>query len=284
MAFYVNAQSLLSDARLRLDALGEASSILIVEGNDDKRLFYTRMSATSDVMPTDGKKLLRLALESIRESDKGHILFVTDCDYDVPAGDLHGGPDVIITTSCDVESDLIALGILDKVAVEVVPHAIASKGSAEKIGTDVREHAERMTLPLGRIRMAAQPLGVDLSLEDIDFSKYWDKKTKVVLEDKLIRITLDHLAKELNITREEWEERLLATPNTSTVCHGKDLVKAAQMFFRYLYKMDNKITPDILAMMMRLAVDQTLFESWSVVKRIRAWENRCGRKVLENAA
>ena len=137
MPFYVSAQALLADVRLRLDALGEESSVLVVEGHDDKRLFYTRMSASADVIPSGGKRLLRSALGVLLETDKGRVLFFTDCDYDVPAGILRGGPDVIITATCDVESDLIHLGILDKVAVEVVPQAIASKDSAAKIGATV---------------------------------------------------------------------------------------------------------------------------------------------------
>src|ERR1035441_1034356 len=144
MSFYVTAQALLSDVRLRLDALGEKSSVLMVEGNDDKRLFYARINAGSDVIPAPGKKLLRSALELILDADKGRILFFTDCDYDVGTGDLRGGPNVVITASCDVESDLIGLGILEKVAREVVPQAIASNDSAARIGADVRKYAEKV--------------------------------------------------------------------------------------------------------------------------------------------
>ena len=283
MAFYVNAQALLSDARLRLDALGEESCILVVEGNDDKRLFYSRIDSNSDVLPTDGKKLLRMALDAIRASDEGRILFVTDCDYDVPAGELQGGPDVVITASCDVESDLIRLGILEKIAVEVVPRAIASKGSAEKIASDVLEHAERIAIPMGRIRMAAQPLGLDLNLDEIDFSKYCDRRSGSIRDGKLNQIVLNHIRKELDITKEEWEGRLLVASRNPILCNGKDLIKATQIFFRYLYQMDSKITPEMLTMMIRLAVDQVLFENWSVVKRIRAWEVRCGRQLLATA-
>jgi Protein of unknown function (DUF4435) len=282
--FYVSAQALLADVRLRLDALGEESSALVVEGNDDKRLFYSRVCASSDVIPTGGKTLLRSALESMLESDKGRVLFFTDCDYDVASGDLHGGPDIVITASCDVESDLIDLGILDKLAVEVVPQAISSKDSATRIGTNVREHAEKAALPLGRIRMAAQPFGVDLELEEIDFSKYWDKKSKTVLADKLYKVIRDHISAKVGISQTEWDERLRQIPTNPILCHGKDLAKAAQMFFRYLYKMDNKITSGMLIMMMRLAIDESTFESWSVVKRIRAWEARSSRRLLTTPA
>lgn len=280
MSNYVNAQSFLSDVRLRLDALGPKSTVLVVEGNDDRRLFITRIISSSDVVPASGKTLLRSALELIRETDKGRVLFFTDCDYDVPAGTLHGGPDVVITESCDVESDLVNLGVLAKVSVEVVPQAITAKDMPLKIETRVREYAQRLALPFGRIRMAAQPFGVNLKFEDIDFSKYWDDKTRKILSDKIYQVMWDHLSEDLNISRQDWDARLQEIPDNLVLCHGKDLVKAAQMFFRYLYKMDNKINKDVLAMMLRLAVDQKIFESWDVVKRIRKWEARYGSSML----
>lgn len=284
MPFYVSAHALLSDVRLRLDALGEESAVLVVEGNDDKRLFFTRMSSTSDIVPTGGKTLLRAALESIRDADKGRILFFTDCDYDVAAGKLHGGPDVVITTSCDVESDLIGLGVLARVAIEVVPQAIIAKDSPAKIEVSIREHAERLALPFGRIRMAAQPFGVDLQLDDIDFAKYWDKQAKKVLVEKIYQVMWDHLSGEVGINRQDWDARLQEISDNPLLCHGKDLVKAAQMFFRYLYKMDSVINKDVLAMMLRLVVDQEIFENWAVAKRIRKWEDRYGRPILSTSS
>ena len=248
------------------------------------RLFYARLAPSGDILPAGGKTLLRSALESMRDTDRGRIIFFTDCDYDVAAGVLHGGPDVVITASCDVESDLINLGILDKVAVEVVPDAIASKNSATSIGVAVREHAEMLALPMGRIRMAAQPLGLELDLDQVDFSKYWDKRNRAALTDKLYRIFWQHISERSEVTYEEWTARLSETPNNPMVCNGKDFAKGAQLFFRYLYKMDNKITVDMLLMMIRLAVDESMFESWSVVKRFRAWETRHSRVLLSTAA
>ena len=284
MPFYVNAQALLSDVRLRLDALGERSSALVVEGNDDKRLFYSHIAVDVDIVPAGGKKLLRSALQSILEQDKGRMLFLTDCDYDVAAGTLHGGPDVVITATCDVESDLINLGILEKLAVEVVPlRSIEAKDGAARIAAEIQSHAELIALALGRIRMAAQPLGVDLELEDIDLNKYWDRKRGRFLSDKLDQVIWERLTKETNISREDWEERVNQSPSDLLLCHGKDLLKAVQLFFRILYKMDNKITVDMLNIMMRLAMDQPQFERWKVVQRIRQWESRYGRVLLTSA-
>ena len=122
--------------------------------------------------------------------------------------------------------------------------------------------------------MAAQPFGVDLDFDDLDFSKYWDRRSKAILVDKLIKVVWNHINAEITLSFPEWQQRLNDVPSNPIFCHGKDLAKAAQAFFRYLYKMDSKVTTEILIMMMRLAVDHTIFENWSVVKRIRAWETK----------
>ncbi len=170
MAFYVSAEALLADVRLRLEGLGDHATALVVEGYDDKRIFYHRIASRAEVVPAGGKRLLRAGLAAISEKDRGKILFLTDCDYDVLGGTLRGGPDLVITNSCDVEADLIGLGILEKIVVEVVPGVVQNRDSATKVANYVRQCAELIAMPIGRIRIAAQPLGVDLELEKLDLA------------------------------------------------------------------------------------------------------------------
>lgn len=279
MPYYITPQSFLSEIRLRLDALGDDSAALVVEGPEDKKIFHHRISATATIIPATGKTRLRDALNSIADDDKGRILFLTDCDYDVPNGNLKGGPDIIITTNCDVEADLIRLGVLAKVAVEVVPKVVSTDISATRIEEIVRQHAEELTIHLGRIRMAAQPLGADLEFEELDFSKYWSEKNGISV-DKIYQVMWNHVHEKTSISRKEWNDRLNSIPYDPILCHGKDLLKATRMFLRRLYKMDNKITPDILAMMIRLAVDQHIFDQWEGTQRIRRWERNNNRRIL----
>lgn len=279
MPFYIDAQVLLADIRLRLEGLGAASSALVVEGPDDKRLFYRRIASTAEVVVAGGKRLVRSGLASMLERDHGRILFLTDCDYDVRTGELRGGSDVIITRGCDVEADLISLGILESLAVELAPQAVEAKGGASRVGLDVREHAEQMSLALGRIRMAGQPLGIDLNLDKLDLSKYWDKESNRVQTAKLTQTTWERI-KETGITRTEWQNKIDEMPTGGLMCNGKDLVRSSQLFFRILYGMNSKITAEIMAMMFRLTLDDERFESWTVVDRIRKREAQNGRKML----
>lgn len=285
MAFYVSAQALLADVRLRLDGLGDKSAALIVEGFDDKRIFYHRMADSAEVVPSGGKRLLRASLKAMIRDDNGRMLFLTDCDYDVFKGNLHGGPDVVITSTCDVESDLIDLGILEKVVVEVVPAVVQAKDAAAKVAADVCKCARAMALPLGRVRIASQPLGVDLEFANLDFAKYWDKVTYTPMIDKLHASMLTRLRKAgIDMTKERWEELIAGTPDDLMVCNGKDLIEAAQMILRTRYRMSHKITTEMMTSMIRLSLDQQHFEAWPVVRRIRVWEKRHGCALLAPTA
>jgi hypothetical protein len=285
MAEYVSAQALLADVRLRLDGHGRGAAALVVEGFDDKRLFYHRVVTTAEVVPAGGKRLLRAGLNAMLDDDKGRILFLTDCDYDVLNGTLHGGPDIIITGSCDVEADLISLGILEKVVVEVIPGTVETRGAAMRVAADVRGRAELIALPLGRIRIAAQPLGVDLELEDMDLAKYWNKSAGEVLTDKLATSIFARLKRGgVSLSKAEWLSLIDSTPNDVVVCNGKDLIAAAQMIMRVHYKMNNRVSAEMLTSMMRLAVDDSHFQTWSVVQRIHKWEERSGSFLLAAAA
>jgi hypothetical protein len=237
------------------------------------------MSSSATIVVAGGKTLLRAALLATTESDRGRILFLTDCDYDVRRGELLGGPDVVITHGCDVESDLIELGVLNRLAVELTPRAIETGASAARIGSDVRDHARMISVALGKVRMAGQALGVDLCLDKLDLSKVWDKDSDIVLSDKIEYITWARL-KQLGVSKAEWHTLLENAPKDILMCNGKDLVRAVQLFFRKLYGMNNNVTPEIIAMMLRLATSDDQFESWSVVARIHKWESRHERRLL----
>lgn len=282
MADYVDADALLADVRLRLDGLGDEAAVLVVEGADDKRIFYRRMAPVADVVPSScGKRLVRAGLAAMLPNDEGRILFLTDCDYDVLNGTLHGGPNVVITKACDVEADLIDLGVLEKVVLEVAPDAVTAKVAASRISADVSICAKAIARIIGRIRVVAQPIGVDLDFENWDLAKFWDARAGGPSIQKMHQTVLARLKRAgVIISPADWIALVDEIPDDDIICNGKDLVSAAQMILHTRYKMSHKVSKDTIAMMMRLALDDVLFENWSVVSRIRRWEKQHGRAML----
>jgi hypothetical protein len=277
MSFYVSAEALLADARLRLEAFGGTRGLVVVEGNDDLRIFYRRVQDPALVMPTGGRTLLLSALTNANEADRDRIVFVTDCDYAVRRGDLSGGHGLAITSGTDVESDLLDLGLLAPVVAEVVPSAVSSR-SVRKIANDILRLARVLALPVGRMRMAVQPLGVDLRFDELDFSRYWLQQKDEFDATKLLKVISDKLraaAVDVNLP-----SILGNVPNDDKMCHGKDLLSAIRTILIRNYSVDKKLTVEHYASMLRLAMDSDVFEDWTVVRRLRKWESTTSRSVL----
>jgi hypothetical protein len=279
MPFYISPQVLLADARLRLDAIGPHAGVIVVEGPDDKRIFYHRAIRPNQVIPAGGRGLLLASYEAATNIDHERIMFVTDCDYAVRAGELSGGPGLAITANTDIEADLLALGLLPKVITEIVPSALSGDQVA-RVADQSLKMAKVLALPLGRVRMATKPLGVDLGFNDFDFAKYWKKGDNGLDFDKLIRVISDRL--KLEGRREDLIELVAATPGDDNMCHGKDLLSALRAVLMKERRLDGKkVTREVLSMMLRIALDDQKFEEWPLVQRIRSWERLTGSIVLQ---
>ncbi len=278
MPEYLNAASLLADARLRIEAYQEKLGVLVVEGPDDRRLFYTRVKDPSQIIAAGGRTLLLSAYDKASREDLSRMVFLTDCDYAVRRGEISGGsPSLIITVGTTIESDILDLGTLAPVVMEVVPTAVTAK-HLPYVCDEIVRLATLIALPIGRVRMAIQSLGIDVGLAQIDHVKYWSKrdgefdthKLNVVVEEKLRRegIVVD-LA-----------DLVSKTPSDNGMCNGKDLVAAIRFIMHSKYRVGNDISVSILTRMLRLAITNSAFESWSVVRKVRRWEAESDANLL----
>lgn len=278
MPEYLSAEALLADARLRVDGFRGDLGVLVVEGPDDKRLFYSRVEHPSQILATGGRRLLLSSYEKASKDDFGSIVFFTDCDYAVRRGELSGGrPGLVITVGTTVESDILSLGTLEPVVMEIVPSAVSSKQLAQTC-IEILRLATIVALPIGRMRMAIQPLGVDVGLDEIDISKFLIKKGSNFNTEKLITVVRHKLRQ--NGVDVDLEPLFSKTPPDERMCNGKDLLRAIRYILHSKYKVANDITDTILCKMLRLAVSESAFENWAVIRRIRNWESVTGKRIL----
>lgn len=102
MISYLSGAEVLADARLRLGALPADQGILIVEGYDDVRLFSPHSVGKESLLPCGNKDKLLDAYGRLEPGEEARIVFVADCDYDVPAERLRPASNLIITDYVDV--------------------------------------------------------------------------------------------------------------------------------------------------------------------------------------
>ncbi|MGW7668206.1 hypothetical protein ACWGJX_13885 [Streptomyces sp. NPDC054775] len=277
MPEYQSAEDLLGDAELRAEGLGANAGILVVEGPDDKRLFARHVLDIAQVLPAGGRTLLLSAYEKASTAQRSKIIFVTDCDYEVRRGNLRGGLGLVITTLTDLESDLIGMGLLDSLVTEMVPRALDSEDGRRRVSEQLRRTAEDIALPLGRIRMAAQPLGVELNLDELRLHKFRNSRNGAVEVQKLIDSVHTKVAHLVSLR--EWRELVSATPDDRGMCHGKDLLRAVAVVIKDDLKA-GVVTAEQLARNLRLSADQGQLEKWDVVRRIKNWQQVNGRSIL----
>lgn len=282
MSHYLSASAFLSDVRLRLDALGRKKlGMLIVEGPNDRRLFFRHVVAPSQIMPTSGRTLLLSAYAKTTEHDRERMVFVTDCDYEVRRGILHPGPSLVISDGTDVESDLVQLGLLEGVVGELVPEALVSDDRVAEIADAALRDAVKFARPLGKIRMAAQPLGVPLNLEKIRHRHYWPKlRGETVDVEKMIRTVHQTISKEFDISQEYWRELVNSTPDDNGMCHGKDLLRAFRFSLDQRYSLAKDVEDETVCRLLRASLWPSHLEVWKVAKRIRQWESATGRQIF----
>ncbi|MFK4265332.1 hypothetical protein [Streptomyces milbemycinicus] len=265
------------DAELRADGLGSSRGVLVVEGPDDKRIFARYVHDPAQILPAGGRKLLISAHEKASKTQRTKLVFVTDCDYEVRRGSLRGSPDLVITTLTDMESDLLSLGVIEPLVLELVPQALESRAACQSIARKLQMRAVRIAVPIGRIRMAAQPLGIPIDWNDIKLSRYWDSRLGEMNFPRLVDATHSKVSTAIGFN--EWRALAKKAPGDAGMCHGKDLVRAIAFLLKTEFRATG-VTAETLTKLIRTSLTEHHLGTWDVIRRIKAWQLQNKRHVL----
>jgi hypothetical protein len=274
------AESLLQDARLQVEALGEGHGVLIVEGETDKRLLAPRWVPISSVVVATNKTLVVGAHAAMLEKDRGRIVCLVDCDDDVARGTLGGAPDLIITTNADVEADLVAQGAIRAVVAQVVSGALSSDSDLDEITTAVVTRSCACTIPLGRLRRAARLAGIALEFEPwkFDYESVRARRTDVV-DEAAIQSELQLRASLTAPQMRRIRSHVAAIADDYAICNGKDVIAACASVLKMDFGVPKRRL-DNLDDLVRLGLGQAEFEAWDVIRRVRRWEASHGTRVF----
>jgi len=267
------------------EGLGENHAVLIVEGASDRN-FYRRIVLTpAQIVVSEGKSLLLDAYRAMKRSDRGKVLFVTDCDGDVPAGRMQPAPDLIVSQFNDVEADLIHSGILTAILPELITGADdLDEGPLAILAEEIRSQAAALAMPIGRIRRAARVEGISLDqLNDkrwkIDFIKLRDERGSVEFEEALRQVV------ELGALRPAQEQRIRRTATSVAggyqACNGHDLVFALAAVLRNDRRVPKRKV-ETLAELLRVATHPAACAGLTVVRRMARWQEQTGRLLIAN--
>ena len=277
MPEYKSGNAALADARLRASALDADRGVLMLEGRDDVIVFSNRVESLHSVVACGNKRILREAFEESQAVDRSRILFVADCDYDVPAGNIKPGEGLLLTKHTDRETDFVQLGLVRGVALRAIPRARASDSAAKEISSDVLAKAVELAEDAGRLRYIASTRGIPLKFKNLELRRYRDKRTGVVRRDNLVE-AIRQRSPAVNLDQSAVQSLLDEAPSGMSACHGKDLIQAITTVIHQDYGVsfaDLAFVPELFR-----SVEDSIFDAWEVVGRIREWEQSTGVRLL----
>ena len=277
MSDYLGGDVVLTEAEMQADT---GVPVVVVEGATDKAMLAPKYTSVNQVVVSTGKMLLLEAHSLMRDDYRGRIVFIVDCDDDVPRGRLRGATDLIITTNGDMEADLVSLGALRWVVSKVVPAALRSEARLDEVTEQVRERSSAVAIEVGRVRRAARTCGIKLDFEP------WDLQFGVMRTPGTVNVDAAAVFREViragglrEVQRRRIEARIEDHPCAYRVCNGKDVLEAAVSVLMTDFRVPRRKLGAIVEMA-QSGVAAERFESWDVVRRVRRWEERYGMQLL----
>ncbi len=273
----------LSDDRfanqIRLRRSFHKGTFLLVEGSSDKT-FYERFVEKSEceLVVISGKPSSKLrvisVLKILEESKFQGVLAIVDADFDrlTPPAEQKS-LNLLYTDSHDLETMLINSPAFDKVVSEF--------GSQEKISQfnqDIRLVILESSVPIGYLRWISLCDGLNLTFENITFSKFIDEKTFRINKLKFIG-EVKKKSQDFSLKDEDLQQQLIDKKNGDRdpwqICCGHDLVEILSFGLRKTIG-SNKAT-DVEAISLepnlRLAYEAVYFQDTQLYSHIQRWES-----------
>ena len=262
--------------QLRLRRSIFSGTFLLVEGSSD-RTFYERFvdRTACQIEVVSGKpssKLRTIAvLDILEKSSFLGVVGIVDADFDRLETSPYTSPNLLRTDTHDLETMLLNSPALDKLLAEF--------GSSEKITKfgDVRAALVATGMSIGYLRWISQCDELNLTFNDIKFTKFIDEQSLQIDELKLIQ-EVKNKSQALSLDNQKLQQRLANQKKDSydpwQVCCGHDLVEILSLSLRKVIgtMKPTDIESDSLERALRLAYEEAYFRKTHLYVAIQQWE------------
>jgi hypothetical protein len=249
----------------------------MLEGRDDAVVFSSRVVSLESIVACGNKRILQEAFDRGVVEDRKRIIFIADCGYDVPAGRIRPGPGLVLTRHTDRETDLAQAGVIRATVLRAIPRARASDAAAAAITSDVFAKAIELAEVTGRLRYIAATEQIPLSFEALKLRRFRRKADGHIDRTAAIEAVRQR-SSGASLDAQELAALFDNCPSGLEVCHGKDMIQAVRTVIHQDYGVslrDLEFIPELFR-----SIDDSVFESWEVVARIRRWETETGVRLL----
>lgn len=248
-----------------------SGSILVLEGEDDRRFWQRRIDKASCQCALAGaKNTLLLAVQRLDSTGFRGALGVIDADIDRLESRLPVSPNIVATDTVDLEAMLLRSTALDGVLAEMGdPTKIES--FERRCGQSVRTALLGRALSYGRLRWVSDRAGLKIPLEKLSPYKYTSEETWALDHDGLFRDAGAHVD---NLSPDDLRSSVDALPahDPWSVVHGKDMIRILDIGLKRV--LGNGSHADHIARLLRQGIDSAELHRTSLGVGIANWERR----------
>lgn len=269
--------------RLRRNRGLEQVSILVVEGRTDEPAWGSLCTLGDAQVFSAGTRALVEQMAVLLHGtpvERCHCAYLVDCDASGKSRHLRHRRDLVVTETCDVESDLVELGVAKRV--------IAPFMDSDALAISAIAAAKEVALPLSVVRRAAHKARVSMKVRDRQFRLHevspetqhaWERQAP---EDAEVVALVGGLLCWSTDQFDAVDSELGAVNRSPAQCLlGKDILDA--LFTIVCREGHGEIRGWSAESFQRAVIRALQVEDavgWVVVERLRAWASACGCDLL----
>ena len=258
---------------LRMRRSSHQGTFLIVEGGSDAKLYRQLIDVNHCELVIAGNRNMAISVLTILQNPLVlGVIAIVDKDFDELNGTLPGIPNLFFTDTHDLETMLLRSPALEKLISE-----FSSEEKLKKFGNDVRDVILASSCAIGYLLWVSLNDSLNLKFEGINFSAFIDKETLEINESMLIK-EVKNKSQMPNLDVNDFQQRLKQKKDFShdrwQVCRGHDFINILSVGLRKAIGSHNpnEVTVEILERSLRLAHEQTHFQTTELYAAIGVWE------------
>jgi hypothetical protein len=276
------ALGLLVNKKLGRDQV-DTVPVLVVEGGSDSNLFKPLCNEDNcAVFPAGDRTLVEGLLRHLRGNPIPgcECVYLIDCDSAGKTADLATDPSLLVTQACDMEADLVRLGVAKRVAERFLPN--------REMAGELVDRACQIAMPLSIVRRAAKSVSVSMKRDNRQLRLHefpsgalrtWEEQIPTAAD------VLDDVTRELGWSEGDKEKvagGLASVPaDFDRICLGKDAIDA--LYGLLIQNGNGEVRGwecDHFHKVVRQALEVSDFTNWEVGRRLFAWQLEAGLTLI----
>ena len=272
---------------IRLKRSAFSGTFLLVEGTSDKKFYGNIIDCEKcQLVTVSGKPSSKFrviqVLEILEKSNFQGVLAIVDADFDNIETSPHQSSNLLRTDTHDLETILLQSPALDKIIRE-----FGSEDKITRFNRNIRQTLIDAGLPIGYLRWISQLENLNLTFNEIKFTKFINENTLELDEFKLIQVVKDK-SQNFALNNQDIQQKLTSKRKMKydpwQISCGHDLVEILSIGLRKAIGTNKATDIEInkLESSLRIAYEKAYFCETQLYCRICTWEkSNLSFKVLE---